>query len=297
MTRRPKPNIEIDRELSGLPQPVRGREYMMRIEALIFTASRPVQREVLTAVIGSDCNLEDLIEDIRDELRSRPYELVEVAGGYQYRTRRGFAEVIRAAGVAAAPPPELSRLEQLVLTVVAYFQPVTRLQIAELLGKPVGRDAIAALRGFSLIATGPRRPQLGAPHTYVTTSAFLELAGLPGLRDLPDLDRLEEAGLLGQAAPPLPDELRNALGIVDEIEAEEGTDVQEGEELVQPSLSVAVLAQEPFDHGPAAVSMDDEAGVRAVRNTQVYYQQTLDRPVPRRKTTKKEKPRRWQRRA
>jgi hypothetical protein len=46
--------------------------------------------------------------------------------------------------------------------------------------------------------------------TCVTTPAFLGLWGLTSLRDLPDLDRLEEAGLLGKA--PLPEELRGALG-------------------------------------------------------------------------------------
>jgi segregation and condensation protein B len=65
----------------------------------------------------------------------------------------------------------------------------------------------------------PRSPQPGAPHTYVTTPAFLELWGLQSLRDLPDLDRLEEAGLLGK--PPLPEELRGALGIRDDGEDDE----------------------------------------------------------------------------
>jgi chromosome segregation and condensation protein ScpB len=43
----------------------------------------------------------------------------------------------------------------------------------------------------------------------VTTPVFLERKGLPSLRDLPDYDRLEEAGLLGK--PPLPEELRSAF--------------------------------------------------------------------------------------
>ena len=104
------------------------------------------------------------------------------------------------------------------LTAIAYFQPVTRIQIADILGKRVSRDAIAALRSFGLIATGPRSPQPGAPYTYVTTPAFLELGGLSSLRELTDLDRLEAAGLLGSA--PLPDELRSALGIIDAEEEE-----------------------------------------------------------------------------
>jgi segregation and condensation protein B len=216
MGRRAKPKGDFDRELSDLPAPLRRREYMMRVEAVIFAASRPVPRETLSALIGSDCNLDHLIADIRDELRSRPYELVEVAGGYQHRTRPLYGAAIAASGVVAAPAVELSPLEQLVLTAVAYFQPVTRMGVADILGKPVGRDAIAALRSTGFVATGPRSPQPGAPYTYVTTPAFLDLAGLPSLRDLPDLDRLEAAGLLGTA--PLPEELRRALGIIDDAE-------------------------------------------------------------------------------
>jgi hypothetical protein len=61
----------------------------------------------------------------------------------------------------------------------------------------------------------------------VTTPAFLELGGLPSLRDLPDLDPLEEAGLL---RAPLPEELRGALGIRDEAEEEVADGNTEDEE-------------------------------------------------------------------
>jgi segregation and condensation protein B len=211
MGRRAKPKPGFDRELADLPAPLRRREYMMRVEAVIFAASQPVSRETLSAVVGSDCNLDLLIDDIRDELKSRPYELVEVAGGYQHRTRRGYGEVVRASGAVAGKGVDLTQLEMLVLTAVAYFQPVTRSGLGDILGRKISRDVIAALRSAGLIATGPRSPQPGAPHTYVTTPAFLALWGLASLRDLPDLARLEDAGLLGKA--PLPEELRDALGL------------------------------------------------------------------------------------
>jgi segregation and condensation protein B len=233
---RARPKIDFDRALSDLPAPLRWREYMMRVEAVIFAASQPVSRETLSAVIGSDCNLDLIIADIRDELKSRPYELVDVAGGFQHRTRRGYAEVIRASGAVATPAIDLSALEKLVLTAVAYFQPVTRSGLGDILGRKISRDVIAALRGAGLVATGPRSPQPGAPHTYVTTAAFLALVGLASLRDLPDLDRLEEVGLLGK--PPLPEELRGALGIRDDdedptIEADEDGEEYAGVELFQ----------------------------------------------------------------
>jgi hypothetical protein len=107
---------------------------------------------------------------------------------------------------------------------VAYFQPITRAGLGDILGRIISRDVIAALRGAQLIATGPRSPQPGAPHTYVTTPAFLALLGLASLRDLPDLDRLEDAGLIGTA--PLPKDLRTALGISGDDEDEDRAEIE-----------------------------------------------------------------------
>jgi segregation and condensation protein B len=82
------------------------------------------------------------------------------------------------------------------------------------------------LRNAELIAAGPRSPQPGAPYTYVTTPTFLTVFGFASLRNLPDLDRLEEAGLLGTV--PLPEQLRDVLGMRDaegeDEEAENGAD-------------------------------------------------------------------------
>ena len=83
---------------------------------------------------------------------------------------------------------------------IAMFQPVTRGEISEMFGREISRDLIAALREEGLIAAGPRSPKVGAPYTYVTTEKFLFEFGLESLRDLPDLDKLEDAGLLGKAS-------------------------------------------------------------------------------------------------
>ena len=49
---------------------------MGRVEAAIFASAEPVLRENLARVVGKACNLELIIDDIRDELRGRPYEIV-----------------------------------------------------------------------------------------------------------------------------------------------------------------------------------------------------------------------------
>jgi chromosome segregation and condensation protein ScpB len=82
---------------------------------------------------------------------------------------------------------------------VAYFQPLTRADLGDIFGREVSRDVIAALRADGLISAGPRSPRPGAPYTYVTTRRFLEMYGFESLHDLPDMEALEDAGLLGNA--------------------------------------------------------------------------------------------------
>ncbi len=83
---------------------------------------------------------------------------------------------------------------------IAYLQPVTRGELSKIFGKEVSRDTIASLRDAGFLVSGPRSPTPGAPYTYVTTKHFLSVFGMETLRDLPDLERLEDAGLLSRQA-------------------------------------------------------------------------------------------------
>jgi segregation and condensation protein B len=156
-------------------------------------ARAALAREVFARVVGPDCNLDLVIDEIRAELR----DLVAVAGGWHLRTHKQFADAIRLAMGRPRLQP-LSRTENLVLTAVAYFQPITRGELSQLFGKEVSRDLIGQLRALNFIAAGPRSPQPGAPYTYVTTKQFLSHFGFETLRDLPDMEQLEEAGLLSK---------------------------------------------------------------------------------------------------
>ncbi|WP_322419486.1 SMC-Scp complex subunit ScpB [Mesorhizobium huakuii] len=199
---RHKPNDRpalLDTELDHLPPELRWREWMGRVEAVIFAANEPVPREVLARVVSKSCNLDLVIDDIRAELAGRPYELVSVAGGWQHRTKKAFGDIIHAAfGTAGQGTKELSQSEALVLMCIAYFQPITRGELSSFFGKEVSRDLIGVLRAQELIASGPRSPQPGAPYTYVTTKTFLTQFGLDTLRQLPDFEALEDAGLLSK---------------------------------------------------------------------------------------------------
>jgi segregation and condensation protein B len=190
-----------DRELEDLPSDLRWREWMMRVEAVIFASAEPVGRETLARVVGRDCSIDLLIDDLREELSSRPYELVSVAGGWQHRTRPRFAETIRASSAPTrGGAAVLSEFEAMVLMAVGYFQPVTRGELSKIFGKEVSRDTIGNLRSAGFIGSGPRSPTPGAPYTYVTTPHFLSAFGMETLRDLPNIEALEDAGLLSRHA-------------------------------------------------------------------------------------------------
>jgi segregation and condensation protein B len=187
-----------DRELDHLPSEARWREWMNRVEATIFAASEPVAREMLARIVGKSCSIDLLIDDIREELRGRPYDLVSVAGGWKHLTRPAYADAIRAAVGAGEKTADLTQSDVLALMCIAYFQPITRGELSSFFGKEISRDLIGHLRGAGLIASGPRSPTPGAPYTYVTTKKFLLEFGLDTLRDLPDFEALEDAGLLSK---------------------------------------------------------------------------------------------------
>ena len=220
-----------DPELADLPEGARWREWLGRVEAAIFASPTPTAREALARLVGKNCNLDDLLSDIRDELRARPYELVQVAGGWQLRTKARYADAIRALnnGARDAGPPELTPTELLAVTAIAYLQPATRADVSRLAGREISRDIIARLKRLALIDGALRAPAPGAPIAYVTTKKFLEVFGLGSLRDLPDIERMEAEGLLQPS--PANSELDAALGLSDEgefFEAED-TDFDDGE--------------------------------------------------------------------
>lgn len=224
MARRRRTDAEspiFDAELADMPADLRWREWMNRIEVVLFAAPRPVEREALARVVGRDASIDLLIDDIREGLRSKPYDVVSIAGGWAFRTRTAYADAI--ANSAAVPDRgvDLTQNEAMVLVSIAYHQPVTRGGVSEILGREVSRDVIGALRDKNMITAGPRSPTPGAPFTYVTTKGFLEHFGLDTLRDFPDIEDLEDAGLLGKAAvlgrgPP-----SAGLGAVEGVEDDE----------------------------------------------------------------------------
>ena len=115
-----------DRELAELPQELRWREWMGRIEAVLFASASPVGRDGLARVVGQKASVDMLVDDIQAELAGRPYELAEIAGKWMFRTKTQFAEAIKAAADLGDQTLAFTEMEMGVLCAIAYHQPIDR---------------------------------------------------------------------------------------------------------------------------------------------------------------------------
>jgi len=186
---------DLDREWAELPPELRWREWIRRIEAVLFASASPVPRADLARVVGQGASVDLLIEDLAADLEGRAFEVAKVAGGWMFRTRAAYAPAIRAAADVGDQVLDLTEFDVAVLAAIAYHQPITRDGLKDIFGKEISRDLIGRLHARELIGTGPRSPRRGAPYTYVTTEQFLVVFDLASLRDLPNREQLEDAGL------------------------------------------------------------------------------------------------------
>jgi len=158
------------------------------LESIIFVSDTPVQLETLVEILP-ESSKEAILEGIHRiqkeyEEDFRGLELVEVAGGYQFRTKPRWAAWIQRLKKAKAVKLSRSALETLAM--VAYRQPIIRPEIEAIRGVDSGW-VLRTLLEKGLIKVMGRKDIPGRPIVYGTTQAFLELFSLNTLSDLPTL--------------------------------------------------------------------------------------------------------------
>lgn len=160
-----------------------------RLEALLFISSRPVSAERLAEACA--CGADDVaaaLGALTAEYGSGAHgmELREVAGGFTFAVAEDCAEDVRRL-TGAERPDELTPALLETLAVVAYLEPVTRAEIAEVRGVS-SEYALGALEERGLVEQQGRADTPGAPVLYGTGERFLKLFGLASRGDLPPLD-------------------------------------------------------------------------------------------------------------
>ncbi len=165
------------------------------IEAALFASARPIATEALQHLDAESTPeaVASALDEIRDRYDNEGHgvELVAVSDGWQILTRPEYTEAIERAQLAARPQ-RLSGAALETLAIIAYRQPIGRLEIEDIRG--VGAGAILkSLQERGLIDVTGRGEGMGRPLLYGTTPQFLEHFALRHVGELPRADELSVA--------------------------------------------------------------------------------------------------------
>ena len=166
-------------------------------ESLIFVSedalSFPKIHAILEGVSAKD--LREVLADLSEQWQSREggIQLIEVAEGYQFRTRPENVEWIKM--LIQFKPARLSRAALETLAIAAYNQPATKPEIEAIRGVDCS-SSLSQLLEKGLIKILGRKEAPGKPFIYGTTKKFLEVMGLRDLSDLPTLREIEESEII-----------------------------------------------------------------------------------------------------
>lgn len=160
-----------------------------QVEALLFLADEPLSPVRLARALEVDeSEVLSVLQSLRREYqeKDRGIQLREVEGGWRMHAHpahvplaeRMFSQVRR---------PRLTRAAVETLAIIAYLQPITRAQIANLRGLQ-SETVVKALEEQGLVREAGKERSPGGPALYVTTEKFLQAFGLSSLEDLPPLE-------------------------------------------------------------------------------------------------------------
>jgi len=169
------------------------------VEAMVFASAEPVSTTAIARLLPPSLDAEPVLHAVQARYAGRGVELVEVAGGWQFRTAPDLAPRLTQ---VVSQPRRLPRAAMEVLAVIAYHQPATRSDVEDIRGASLSQSTMDALLETGLIEPKGRKEVPGRPTLWGTTTAFLAQFGLQHLRDLPRREEMvREDGVGGPATP------------------------------------------------------------------------------------------------
>lgn len=170
-----------------------GNDWEAIVEAVLFTMGNSVELRQLAVAIGQSENIaKQVVEKLkrRYEQESRGMQIIELEHAYQMCTNAKYYEnLIR---VATAPKKQvLTEVVLETLSIIAYKQPVTKMEISKIRG--VSSDhAVNRLVEYGLVYEVGRMDAPGRPALFATTEEFLRRFGVGSMTDLPSLNPEQE---------------------------------------------------------------------------------------------------------
>ena len=169
------------------------------IENILLAADQPVSDSQFKNLLADKVEkvaLNSILEELMEEYKSRNLQILQVAEGYQLCTRNDYSDWVRKF-LKFDKTTKLSQPSLDTLAIIAYKQPLTRLEVEEIRGVD-SSGVVKTLLEKKVIAPGGRKKVPGRPIMYRTTRKFLEYFGLRDLSDLPTLEDFKENELEGE---------------------------------------------------------------------------------------------------
>ena len=170
-------------------------ERMAAFEAVLFAMGNAVPGEVLREALGlSEEEVEETAGDLQEKYQKPDsgLELIRLEEAWQLRTKRAYFEALRKTAESPVRPTMTGTLLE-VLSIIAYKQPVTRQEVADIRG--ISSDyAVNRLVEFGLIQERGRQDAPGRAILFGTTEDFLRQFGLSSVQELPKVSIPEDAG-------------------------------------------------------------------------------------------------------
>jgi segregation and condensation protein B len=225
------------------------------LESLIFVSDHVITAQQLGRITKAKIgDVREALAELTVDYGERGIDLVEVNGGYQFRSAAASAPYVRV--LVAARPVRLTRAQLETLALIAYRQPITRPEVDDVRGVDSG-SAIKVLLERELIKILGRKDDAGRPLLYGTTPFFLEFFGMNTMQELPTLREFTE---LSDEHRELFQRKTNEIGDLS-AEAElpftaaRGSD-SEHEEQVEAEAELAEIETEPEPQTEAAEVVD-----------------------------------------
>ena len=164
-----------------------------KVEAILFSASEPLDTETIEKRLNTKTNLIKILEKLQIDYKNRGINLVQKRDKWSFRTSEDLSKTM---ALQKSSFRKLSKATIETLAIIVYHQPVTRSEIEEIRGVAFATNTLEILLELDWVRPAGRKDVPGKPIQYVTTENFLNHFNIQKLSDLPTIDELSSAGMI-----------------------------------------------------------------------------------------------------
>ncbi len=167
--------------------------FLRKLEALIFASEKAIHIKDLKKNFPKEADVNKMLKKLKEDYKRRGINLNVSDNSWYFETATDLAEELKEYKVVKK---KLSKAAMETLSIIAYFQPITKPEIEEIRGVITHPGIFEILINLDWIESKGRKEVPGRPSLWTTTKDFLIYFNLNSLKELPSKKELIETGLL-----------------------------------------------------------------------------------------------------